>query len=41
MFVSSRFPMMGFNQFWVSPPEYFELTEINQSFSSVGAFRHG
>ena len=41
MFVSSRFPMMGFDQFWVSPPEYFELTEINQSFSSVGAFRTG
>jgi hypothetical protein len=32
MFVSSRFPMMGFDQFWVSPPEYFELSEINQSF---------
>jgi len=41
MFVSSRFPMMGFDQFWVSPPEYFELTEISQSFSSVGAFRTG
>jgi predicted permease len=41
MFVSSRFPMMGFDQFWVSPPEYFELSEINQSFSSVGAFRTG
>ncbi len=41
MFVSSRFPSLGFNQFWVSPPEYFELTEINQSFSSVGAYRDG
>src|SRR5262245_22672906 len=41
MFVSSRFPSLGFDQFWVSPPEYFELTEINQSFSSVGAYRTG
>src|SRR5262245_34893112 len=41
MFVSSRFPGLGFEQFWVSPPEYFELTEINQSFSSVGAYRTG
>jgi putative ABC transport system permease protein len=41
MFVSSRFPAMGFNQFWVSPPEYFELTEINQSFSSIGAYVTG
>ena len=38
MFVTSRFPSLGFNQFWVSPPEYFELTEINQSFSSLGAY---
>ncbi len=38
MFLTSRFPNMGFEQFWVSPPEYFEMTEINQSFSVVGAF---
>ena len=41
MFVSSRFPSLGFNQFWVSPPEYFELTEINRTFSSVGAYVTG
>ncbi len=41
MFVSSRFPTLGFDQFWVSPPEYFELAEINQSFSSVGAYVTG
>ena len=41
MFVSSRFPGLGFDQFWVSPPEYFELTEINQTFSSVGAYVTG
>jgi putative ABC transport system permease protein len=38
MFLTSRFPMLGFNQFWVSPPEYFELTDINRSFAVVGAF---
>src|SRR5262245_60150910 len=41
MFVTTRFPGLGFEQFWVSPPEYFELTEINQSFSSVGAYVTG
>ena len=38
LFVTSRFPALGFDQFWVSPPEYFELTEINQSFAVVGAY---
>ncbi|MCA1585148.1 MAG: ABC transporter permease, partial [Acidobacteria bacterium] len=38
MFITTRFPNMGFDQFWVSPPEYFEYREMNQSFSVVGAF---
>ncbi|MDP1570135.1 MAG: ABC transporter permease [Vicinamibacterales bacterium] len=38
MFLTSRFPAMGFDQFWVSPPEYFEFREINASFAAVGAF---
>ena len=41
MFITSRFPSLGFDQFWVSPPEYFEFTEWNRSFSSVGAFTTG
>jgi hypothetical protein len=41
MFLTSRFPTMGFDQFWVSPPEFFEFREINQSFASVGAFTTG
>ena len=41
MFVTSRFPSLGFDQFWISPPEYFEFTEWNRSFSSVGAFTTG
>ncbi|HEX7085921.1 MAG TPA: ABC transporter permease, partial [Vicinamibacterales bacterium] len=38
VFLTSRFPAMGFDQFWVSPPEYFEMSEMNQSFSVIGAF---
>ena len=41
MFLTSRFPAMGFDQFWVSPPEFFEFRELNQSFASVGAFTTG
>ena len=41
MFITSRFPSLGFDQFWISPPEYFEFTEWNRSFSRVGAFTTG
>ncbi len=41
MYISSQFPQMGFDQFWVSPPEYFELRERAKSFSSIGAFSAG
>jgi predicted permease len=38
LFLTSRFPALGFDQFWVSPPEYFEISELSQSFSVIGAF---
>jgi putative ABC transport system permease protein len=41
MYLTTRFPNMGFEQFWVSPPEFFEFREINQSFAEVGAFTTG
>jgi putative ABC transport system permease protein len=41
MFLSTRFPNMGFEQFWVSPPEFFEFRELNRSFAAVGAFTTG
>jgi predicted permease len=41
MYLTTQFPAFGFEQFWVSPPEYFEFREINQSFSAVGAFTTG
>src|SRR5713101_3547390 len=28
MYISSQFPAMGFDQFWVSPPEYLELQAL-------------
>ena len=39
--VSTAFPTLGFEQFWMSPPEYFELREWNQAFEDVGAYRVG
>jgi putative ABC transport system permease protein len=41
MYLTTRFPAFGFDQFWVSPPEYFEFREINASFATVGAFTTG
>src|SRR4051812_13306169 len=41
VFISSQFPKMGFDQFWVSPPEFLELQERARSFSSIGAFAIG
>ena len=41
VYLTSRFPNMGFEEFWVSPPEFFEFREINQSFAEVGAFTTG
>ncbi len=41
MFLTTQFPTLGFDQFWVSPPEYFEFRELNQSFSAVGAYTTG
>ena len=36
--VVSQFPTMGFDTFWVSPPEFFELKERSRSFHSLGAY---
>jgi predicted permease len=41
MYLTTRFPAFGFDAFWVSPPEYFEFREINQSFAAVGAYTTG
>jgi putative ABC transport system permease protein len=39
MYLTTQFPAFGFAQFWVSPPEYMEFRELNQSFAAVGAYR--
>lgn len=37
--IASRFPGLGFDRFWISPPEYFELDEWTRSFSTIGGYR--
>jgi putative ABC transport system permease protein len=41
VFITSQFPALGFEQFWVSAPEFIEFRERNQSFDDVGAYRSG
>jgi putative ABC transport system permease protein len=39
LMITSQFPGLGFDKFWVSPPEYFELRERAKSFAEIGAYR--
>jgi len=41
LFITSQFPGLGFEQFWVSAPEFVEFAEANRSFQTVGAYRAG
>src|SRR5262245_34884531 len=41
VYISTQFPRLGFLQFPVSPPEYFELQERARSFTSIGAYAFG
>src|SRR5215510_1269681 len=40
-YLTTQFRGLGFDEFWVSPPEYMEFREMNQSFSAVGAYTTG
>lgn len=40
-YITSQFPALGFDQFWVSPPEFVEFRDNNQAFSNVGAYSIG
>ena len=40
-FITSTFPGLGFDRFWVSLPEWAEFKERNKSFQGVGAFTAG
>jgi predicted permease len=37
--LTSSFPTMGFDEFWISPPEYMQISESVRSLQTVGAFR--
>ena len=39
MFVTSQFPRLSFDKFWISPPEYFEFRERAKSYTDVAAYR--
>ena len=41
VFITSQFPALGFDQFWVSAPEFLEFRDRNQAFEGVGAYRSG
>ena len=41
VFITSAFPSLGFDQFWMSAPEYRELQEWGTSFEDVGAYNTG
>ena len=41
VFITTQFPALGFDQFWVSAPEFIEFRERNQAFEDVGAYRSG
>ena len=40
-YVTSQFPTLGFDKFWVSPPEYFDLKANTRAFSGIGAYTTG
>src|SRR3989442_11396156 len=41
VYISSQFPALGFDQFWISPPELLEFQDRTRAFSIVGAFTTG
>ena len=41
VYITSQFPGLGFDQFWVSAPEFLEFRERNAAFEDVGAYSAG
>jgi putative ABC transport system permease protein len=39
--ITSQFPTLGFDRFWIDAPEYIDLKTHNRSFESVGAYSIG
>jgi predicted permease len=40
-FITSTFPRLGFDKFWISVPEWAEFKERTRSFQDVGGYREG
>ena len=36
--LTSSFPGLGFDEFWISPPEYMEISDRMRSFEAIGGF---
>ena len=41
VYITSQFPLLGFDQFWVDRAEFLEFRERNHAFQDVGAFAVG
>ncbi|HEX6323538.1 MAG TPA: ABC transporter permease [Vicinamibacterales bacterium] len=41
VFVTTQFPTLGFDQFWMSMPEFLEYRQWSTSYSSMGAYTVG
>jgi predicted permease len=41
MFITSQFPTLGFEKFWISPPEFFEYRERSRAFADIAAYQTG
>jgi predicted permease len=41
MFITSQFPTLGFEKFWISPAEYFEYREQTREFADIAAYNMG
>ena len=41
MFITSQFPTLGFDKFWVSVPEYFDYKRSTKAFAHLAAYRAG
>src|SRR5262245_27416756 len=41
VYVTSQFPGLGFDQFWVSVPEFVEYRDRNHAFETIGAYNVG
>src|SRR5688572_8342124 len=41
VYITSQFPTLGFNQFWVSVPEYVEYRNWSTSYDAIGGYNVG